>query len=442
MKKCIFLFLMFVSCLCFSQSIYNSQQIGQTGRNQNVSRGFWIKSDTLLTTAAVWIPANGGAGKVFTSDANGFGTWQAITNTAWGLTGNSGTNSATNFIGTTDNKDLILKTNGIERSRFGSNGQWITQASFSPNDTFLVSVTNNGLGLGVGTARMQHSTLDGKSGAVALDGSGFGKTRNYSVYGFTDFAAKNSFLETGYDSTSRLAWLQLQVQNNVNRYTVRLATDTGLVVNCPLYYTDGTQGADKVLTSNAIGAASWKSLYAWSLTGNRNTDSTNFIGTTDGVDFNIKTTATSTITANKFLLVDTNGNRLIQVLSTANISIGDVESVHNVTELDLNDDVKQLLFNGYDSVQFYGGGYIIATSYSNDSSFVVNNKFKYPNGTQGTGKVLTSDVDGLASWQGLGGSNGSDIPAYANNAAAFAVLGAGKLYYTDVAGEYIIKVTH
>lgn len=34
------------------------------------------------------------------------------------------------------------------------------------------------------------------------------------------------------------------------------------------------------------------------------------------------------------------------------------------------------------------------------------------------------------------------IPAYANNAAALAVLGAGALYYTDVAGEYMIKLTH
>jgi hypothetical protein len=34
------------------------------------------------------------------------------------------------------------------------------------------------------------------------------------------------------------------------------------------------------------------------------------------------------------------------------------------------------------------------------------------------------------------------IPAYANNAAAVAALGAGRLYYTDTAGEYIIKLTH
>jgi hypothetical protein len=34
------------------------------------------------------------------------------------------------------------------------------------------------------------------------------------------------------------------------------------------------------------------------------------------------------------------------------------------------------------------------------------------------------------------------IPAYADNAAAVAALGANRLYYTDTAGEYIVKITH
>jgi hypothetical protein len=45
----------------------------------------------------------------------------ALTNTTWGLTGNSGTTAGTNFIGTTDNVDLVFKTNNIERLRILSN---------------------------------------------------------------------------------------------------------------------------------------------------------------------------------------------------------------------------------------------------------------------------------------------------------------------------------
>ena len=33
----------------------------------------------------------------------------------WNLTGNSGTNSATNYLGTSDNQNLVFKTNNIER---------------------------------------------------------------------------------------------------------------------------------------------------------------------------------------------------------------------------------------------------------------------------------------------------------------------------------------
>jgi hypothetical protein len=41
---------------------------------------------------------------------------------AWSLTGNAGTNPSTNFIGTTDAQDWVIKTNNLERMRVTSNG--------------------------------------------------------------------------------------------------------------------------------------------------------------------------------------------------------------------------------------------------------------------------------------------------------------------------------
>ncbi|HQV00878.1 MAG TPA: hypothetical protein PLO59_06935, partial [Bacteroidia bacterium] len=41
----------------------------------------------------------------------------------WSLTGNAATDTATNFIGTTDNKGLKIKTNNVERMWFGNNGR-------------------------------------------------------------------------------------------------------------------------------------------------------------------------------------------------------------------------------------------------------------------------------------------------------------------------------
>ena len=41
---------------------------------------------------------------------------------SWNITGNSGTNPTTNFIGTKDNKVLVFRTNNIERMRIGASG--------------------------------------------------------------------------------------------------------------------------------------------------------------------------------------------------------------------------------------------------------------------------------------------------------------------------------
>jgi len=40
----------------------------------------------------------------------------------WSLTGNSGTNPAVNFLGTTDTKDLVLRTNNLQQLRISSIG--------------------------------------------------------------------------------------------------------------------------------------------------------------------------------------------------------------------------------------------------------------------------------------------------------------------------------
>lgn len=41
---------------------------------------------------------------------------------SWSLTGNAGTTPGTNFLGTTDAKDLVCKTNNVERVRIMSTG--------------------------------------------------------------------------------------------------------------------------------------------------------------------------------------------------------------------------------------------------------------------------------------------------------------------------------
>lgn len=65
-----------------------------------------------------------GAGRVLTSDANGLATWTTpSTNYGWALTGNSGTTTATNFIGTTDNRSLRFRTNNNQSMIIDSLGR-------------------------------------------------------------------------------------------------------------------------------------------------------------------------------------------------------------------------------------------------------------------------------------------------------------------------------
>lgn len=63
------------------------------------------------------------AGKVLTSDASGGATWQSVSGTAWGLSGNAGTVDGTHFIGTTDDVPLNFRVNNTNAGKITSNGQ-------------------------------------------------------------------------------------------------------------------------------------------------------------------------------------------------------------------------------------------------------------------------------------------------------------------------------
>ena len=60
---------------------------------------------------------NGTDGQVLSTNGSGNLTWVTPSPSGWNLTGNSGTNPGTNFIGTTDDKDLVFKINNEESER-------------------------------------------------------------------------------------------------------------------------------------------------------------------------------------------------------------------------------------------------------------------------------------------------------------------------------------
>ena len=74
--------------------------------------------------------------------------WIATVNSGdfWKLTGNAGTTPATNFVGTTDNQDLVLKTNSTEKVRVSASGAvGINQPA--PNSTSILDIRSTTLGV-------------------------------------------------------------------------------------------------------------------------------------------------------------------------------------------------------------------------------------------------------------------------------------------------------
>lgn len=107
--------------------------------------------------------------KVLTSDALGLATWQAVpaSTNNWSTTGNTGTNSATNFLGTTDAKDLVVKTDNTERLR-------ILSATSSTGALLFLSggdAVINGVTVGMGSGQDYQSTVIG-NGALQANTTG------------------------------------------------------------------------------------------------------------------------------------------------------------------------------------------------------------------------------------------------------------------------------
>ena len=92
--------------------------VGASNQFQVNSSGDIVKLKNLTYSWPSAHTANG----VLTNDGSGNLTWTAPNGTYWLLTGNSGTTAGTNYLGTSDNVDLVFKTNGSERYRVLSSG--------------------------------------------------------------------------------------------------------------------------------------------------------------------------------------------------------------------------------------------------------------------------------------------------------------------------------
>lgn len=109
----------------------------------STNKGILIPRMTSIQRLSIVAPATGLM--VYETTTNQFfyfdgAIWRpmASNNTAWGLLGNTGTTAGINFIGTTDAKDFVMKTNNTEKMRILSTGN-VGIGSLLPNAKLSVA---------------------------------------------------------------------------------------------------------------------------------------------------------------------------------------------------------------------------------------------------------------------------------------------------------------
>jgi len=317
---------------------------------------------------------NPGNKKVLISDATGLASWQALgatDTTAWHLTGNAGTDPVINFMGTTDDKDVVFKRNNVragllskgntsfgERALSNNNpglfntaiGNAALESNFGSFNTAIgvkalysnitgndnTAIGNAALGLntdGIANTATGEAALDdnttgsdntanGLGALQANTGGNWNTAVGSGAFPTSTTGNKNTALGVGTGSGiitgnantilgANVTGLPAALSNTViladgdgnQRLYINNLGNAGIGTTTPgaklevagqVKITGGNPGANKVLTSDVDGLATWQTLAppsatAWSLTGNAGTDPTiNFMGTTDDKDIVFK----------------------------------------------------------------------------------------------------------------------------------------------------------
>ncbi len=213
-------------------------------------KGLLIPRMTSVQRLAIPAPATGLM--VYETTTNQFFyfdgiTWRPLASngTAWNLTGNTGTNSAANFVGTTDATDLVFRTNNTEKTRITSAGNMgvgtpvptsrISAARFGGIDDIL-SLRDDSSSIVVGTdfdipGIMRIRPTSGKGVAITNNGDAVGvfvksdATANVGI-GTTSPASRLHVLKNGVSGIAPDANAVITAENNSTSYVNILSPST------------------------------------------------------------------------------------------------------------------------------------------------------------------------------------------------------------------------
>ena len=176
-----------------------------------------------------------------------------LVNAGWKLAGNTGTNSSTDFVGTTDARDLVFKTLNNERMRINSSG-------------------NVGIGTGTGasffTTRLiiRGSSTLGTSDALLVENSAGTDILTIQNDGCVGINANPSSIYQLYNSVPTTSTASYAIRNNFSRSTTSTATTTmyGLHNNVsrPSGAGGGTTYGIYTRASNLTGSGTTYGIYA------------------------------------------------------------------------------------------------------------------------------------------------------------------------------------
>ncbi len=144
---------------------------------------------------------------------------------SWNLTGNTGTNPSNNFIGTTDNQPLVLKSNNIEGIRIRSNGN-VGIGITSPDAKLHVAqdnINNQNLVLGkfssfgsTGGSALVSLTYNSTTANLEVNSTYAGNGFRYGTYG--DFNIENEITAPDFGAINFITnkKVQLAIKPNGN----------------------------------------------------------------------------------------------------------------------------------------------------------------------------------------------------------------------------------
>lgn len=242
-----FRFALICTTLLFSQSIFAQQGMGVGNNNPqemlDVSGALKIGTDFVNTNAA----PTGGAGTIRWNGTNFQGwdgtqwiTFSGSSAAGWELLGNAGTNPATNFIGTSDNQSLRLRTNNIERISVMGTGTAINaRVGIGTNTVSIIPVGQSGLEIAGNVPQLVLNDLTGgaQDDFKIINGGGYVGLMNATT------------------NTTIMALGMVNNSNNVGIGTT--APNDRLHVVGNIRMEDGNQAVGYVPVSDANGTMTW-----------------------------------------------------------------------------------------------------------------------------------------------------------------------------------------